>query len=174
MSHRAPITMLQPTTPAHLDEVRLLMRAFVRWHRQRHVEDLALIDEYFDAPAFEEELRSLPGKYAPPDGSLLLALYDDRPAGCVALRKIDNQCCEMKRMFVYEPFHGKGVGKALGEAIIQEGRNLGYAIMKLDTSFRQKEAQQLYAALGFKKVKAYYDLPKKLEDWLVFMEMTLR
>jgi GNAT superfamily N-acetyltransferase len=137
------------------------------------LEDLELIDEYFDAKAFEEELASLPGKYSGPKGCLLLALYDHEPAGCVALREIDNNSCEMKRMFVYDKFHGKGIGRALAEAVILEAKNIGYSLMKLDTSFRQIEAQALYESCGFKKTNAYYKLPKKLEDWLVFMELEL-
>ena len=92
------------------DQVRDLMRAFIGWHRKRHLEDIQLIDQYFDAAAFEEELASLPGKYAPPRGSLLLAMHDGRPAGCVALREIDARACEMKRLFVYPHLHGKGIG----------------------------------------------------------------
>jgi putative acetyltransferase len=77
------------------------MRAFVAWHRQRHLEDLNLLDEYFDLAEFEKEVASLPSKYSPAGGQLLLAYYGNEPAGCVALRRIDEQACEMKRMFLY-------------------------------------------------------------------------
>jgi hypothetical protein len=73
-----------------LNQVRSLMRSFIAWHKDRHREDIHLIDAYFDAEAFEQELLSLPGKYAPPHGQLLLATVDDSPAGCVALREIDS------------------------------------------------------------------------------------
>ena len=149
------------------------MREFLNWHRHRHLEDLELIDAYFDAKAFEEELASLPGKYAPPRGRLLLAFYDGQPAGCVALRAMDAQACEMKRMFVYTQYQGKGVGRALAEALVHEAQTIGYASMWLDTSVRQMEAQSLYQSLGFKKTDPYYELPKRLENWLVFMELKL-
>jgi GNAT superfamily N-acetyltransferase len=149
------------------------MRAFLGWHRQRHLEDLDLIDEYFDAAEFEEELASLPGEYSPPGGQLLLAQCGDEPAGCVALRRIDEQTCEMKRMFLYARFHGKGIGRALGESIIQDARAAGYAIMRLDTSVRQIEAQALYAKLGFRRIDPYYELPAALRKWLVFLELRL-
>ena len=149
------------------------MRAFVAWHRERHVEDTHLIDAYFDAGAFEKELATLPGDYASPDGALLLAYRDDTAAGCVALRRIDSAACEMKRMFVYPQFHGKGVGRALGDAIIREAKRSGYSAMRLDTSVRQMEAQQLYARLGFRRIDPYYELPCAVRDWLVFMELTL-
>lgn len=161
------------TTSEQLDQVRNLIRAFVKWHRERHQEDLELIDSYFDARAFEEELAHLHDKYSPPDGQLLLALYENQPAGCVALRRIDAQTCEMKRMFVDPRFHGKGVGRALAQAILQEARTLGYSLMRLDTSIRQIEAQTLYQRLGFKRIEPYYPLSEDLRNWLVFMELPL-
>jgi GNAT superfamily N-acetyltransferase len=167
------ITVRRPETTAEVDDVRALMRAFVAWHRERHVEDLTLIDEYFDKNEFEEELASLPGKYTPPDGQLFLARYGDKSAGCVALRRIDGQVCEMKRMFLYPQYHGKGIGMTLGEAIIRDARAAGYAIMRLDTSWRQQEAQALYSKLGFQRIDPYYDCPPALKDWLVFFELRL-
>lgn len=163
-----------PTTVEELEQVRLLMRAFVAWHRERHQQDLALIDAYFDDSAFEEELASLPGKYAPPTGQLLLAMVNGAPAGCVALKQIGTEACEMKRMFVYPEYHGRGVGRALGEAVIDAGRTAGCRMMRLDTSIRQAEAQGLYRRLGFREVAPYYELPEDLRNWLVFMELPLQ
>ncbi len=158
---------------AQLDSVRHLMRSFIAWHRERHIEDVALIDSYFDSAAFEQELAGLPGTYAPPRGRLLLATFDDAPAGCVALRAIDDEVCEMKRMFVYPSFHGKGVGLALGQRLIENARQSGYRAMRLDTSIRQAEATGLYRRLGFTPIAPYYELPQNLRDWLVFMELAL-
>jgi putative acetyltransferase len=160
-------------TPQQLDQVRDLMRAFTAWHRGRHREDLELIERYFDAAAFENELASLPGKYAPPRGALLLATHEGSPAGCVALREIDADACEMKRMFVYPQFQGKGVGRALAAAVLGASRSIGYRSMLLDTSVRQSEAIALYRRLGFRDIEPYYDLPPDLRNWLVFMELRL-
>ncbi len=162
-----------PASVADLDHVRDLMRAFIGWHRARHQQDLALIDSYFDAAAFEEELATLPGKYAPPHGELFLATVAGAPAGCVALRGIDATRCEMKRMFVYPEYQGRGVGRALGDAVLSAGRAAGYRTMLLDTSIRQAEAQALYRRLGFREVAPYYELSEDLRDWLVFMERAL-
>jgi putative acetyltransferase len=167
------VNISTPSIPEELDEVRTLMRAFNAWHRARHPQDLALIDSYFDANAFEHELASLPGKYAPPHGALLLATVDGAAAGCVALRRIDDDACEMKRMFVYPQFHGRGLGKALANAVVQAGRDAGYRVMRLDTSIRQTEAQRLYESIGFRYSEPYYDLPDDLRTWLVFMELEL-
>lgn len=168
------VQVLVPTTVEQLDQVRALIRAFVAWHRERHQQDLALIDAYFDAAAFEAELAGLPGKYAPPRGGLLLALVDGEPAGCVALREIDDTRCEMKRMFVYPERQGQGVGRALAEAVIRDARAIGYRTMLLDTSIRQAEAQALYRRMGFRDIAPYYDLPEDLRNWLVFMELPLQ
>ena len=168
------IQIVEPAQPAELDDVRSLMRAFVAWHRARHVEDIALIERYFDQGAFDDELAGLPGKYARPHGRLLLAYVDGQPAGCVALRDLGADLCEMKRMFVPDAFRGHGVGRALCERIIAEGRDAGYRAMRLDTSRRQGEAMQLYERAGFKRIPPYYELSDDVKDWLVFFELALR
>lgn len=171
---RAALRVHVPSSEAELDQVRDLMRAFVGWHRERHVEDRRLIDDYFDADAFAAELAALPGDYAEPAGCLLLATVGEEPAGCVALKRIDDGSCEMKRMFVLPRFQGRGVGRALAREVIEAGARLGYSSMWLDTSVRQAEAQALYQSLGFEIVPAYYDLPDDLRNWLVFMRKDLR
>ncbi|MGZ3664282.1 MAG: GNAT family N-acetyltransferase [Ktedonobacterales bacterium] len=168
-----PIEISRASTPEQLDAVRSLMRAFVEWHRERHDADRALIDQYFDAKTFDAELSGLPGKYAPPCGCLLLARLDERPAGYVALREIDADTCEMKRMFVAPTYRGKGLGRALAEAIIYEAKTIGYTTMRLDTSVRQVEALRLYESIGFREIAPYYDVPSALKEWLIFMELDL-
>ena len=170
---KMPIAVQVPKTPAQLEKGRALMRSFIAWHKERHGQDIDLINAYFDGAAFEDEVASLPGKYGPPRGQLLLATLDGAPVGCVALREIDSGNCEMKRMFVYPQHHGKGVGRALAEAIIKEARALGYRAMRLDTSVRQEEANGLYRRLGFQSIKPYYELPEDVRNWLVFMELEL-
>ena len=167
------IEVAPAVTAEDLDQARTLMRSFVAWHRELHSQDLELIDEYFDARSFEEELASLPGKYSPPAGCLLIARCDGEYAGCVALRPLEAQACEMKRMFVYPRFHGHGVGRALAEAVIRDARSIGYRVMRLDTSFRQRGAQALYAKMGFMRIEPYYEMPDALKNWLVFMQMSL-
>jgi GNAT superfamily N-acetyltransferase len=167
------VAVERPVSAQDLDEVRTLMRAFVAWHRQEHVDELHLVDAYFDQAAFDAELESLPGKYAPPDGDLLLARVGGEAAGCVALRALGGGACEMKRMFVYPRFQGYGVGRALGEAIVAEARRAGHRVMRLDTSRRQEAALALYRKLGFRDGHAYYELPPALEEWLVFLELDL-
>ena len=168
------LTVVEPTNDQELDDVRALMRAFVAWHRERHVDDIALIDRYFDDAEFEAELAGLPGKYAPPEGRLLIAYQDGQPAGCEALRDLSDSTCEMKRMFVPTQFRGMGVGRVLAEAIVAAAEVAGYRRMRLDTSHRQAEAMRLYKAVGFRQIPPYYDLPDDLRDWLVFFERDLQ
>jgi GNAT superfamily N-acetyltransferase len=168
-----PVEVLVPRTAEELDHVRALMRAFVAWHRERHQEDLHLIDRYFDGADFERELAGLPGKYHPPDGQLLLATAAGAPAGCAALRRLDDDACEMKRMYVDGRFRGTGVGRALSVRLLADARSLGFRRLRLDTSIRQPEAQALYRRLGFTPIDPYYELPDDLRGWLVFMELEL-
>lgn len=162
-----------PETPSDLDEARRLIRGFLAWHRESHLDDLELIDAYFDPVAFEAELAGLPGKYGPPDGALLLAWEDGVALGCVASRRVDEDSCEMKRMFVPPAARGQGAGRALGEGIVARARDAGYRQMLLETSVRQAEAMTLYRSLGFVETEPYYDIPPNMSSWLVFFRLEL-
>jgi hypothetical protein len=89
------IEVQQAVSAVQLDAVRTLMRSFVEWSRQRYANYLTQVNAYFDAGAYEAELAGLPGKYAPPQGSLLLSTVDGQSAGCVAFRPFDERTCEM-------------------------------------------------------------------------------
>jgi GNAT superfamily N-acetyltransferase len=167
------IEVREPSTKQELDGVRRLMRAFVDWHRKRHQPDIALIDRYFDVEAFEAELAALPGKYVRPRGSLLAAYDADQTVGCVAMRDLGDELCEMKRMFVPEFARNRGVGSALVDRIIADARSAGYRTMRLDTSWRQTEAMRLYQRKGFSPIAPYYDLTQDMKDWLRFYELAL-
>lgn len=120
---------------------------------------------------FEKELAELPGRYAPPEGRLLLAMENEHAAGCVALRKIANDTCEMKRLYVRPEFRRRGVGKKLTAAIVTAAREIGYDYMRLDTLASMTEAVALYESLGFGRIPPYNENPSADA---IFMELKLR
>ena len=119
---------------------------------------------------FEGELRNIPGEYTAPEGCLLLAKYQDQPAGCVALRKLSDNICEGKRLYVRPQFRGLKIGRKLVEAIIAEARRIGYSSIRGDTVPSMQIAQALYASLGFKEIEPYRYNP--IES-VAFMELEL-
>jgi GNAT superfamily N-acetyltransferase len=105
---------------------------------------------------FERELAELPGPYAPPSGCLLLAMVEDEPAGCVALKRLSDDVCEMKRLYVSSRHRGTGLGRTLAEQILHEARRLGYQAIRLDTvTSVMGSAVSLYRSLGFRDIAAY-------------------
>ncbi len=112
---------------------------------------------------FDAELAQLPGEYAAPRGTLLLALVDGEYAGCVALRPIDDvdyaNAGEMKRLYVRPMFRGFGLGRSLTDALLDRARELGYACVLLDTLDDMEVARALYTDLGFEEIPPYYHNP---------------
>lgn len=110
---------------------------------------------------FADELASMPGKYTPPGGELLLARgTDGTPLGCVALRPTDPPgCCEMKRLYVSPAARGLGLGRALAVAIVAAAERIGYREIRFDTLPTMAEAYGLYRTLGFEDIAPYYDTP---------------
>lgn len=113
---------------------------------------------------FEREVATLPGRYAPPGGRLLLAMEnttgsDEQAIACVALRKLDQDACEMKRLYVRPESRGTGAARQLVESLITEAQAIGYGRMVLDTLPTMKEAHMLYRALGFRETSSYQKNP---------------
>jgi len=108
-----------------------------------------------DFQEFREELETLPGKYAPPLGCIFLAKENGEIIGCVAVRPLGSDICEMKRLYVKPAHRRKKVGRELAVAMIEEAKRLGYRVMRLDTVEAMKEASALYRALGFQPIDAY-------------------
>lgn len=138
------IKILKIATKEDLEEIKNLFREYAKF-----------LEISLDFQDFESELAKLPAKYAEPEGAIFLAKIDSQPAACVALWKLEEGICEMKRLYVKPEFQGLGLGKKMAQTIIEEAKGKGYKIMKLDTLRRLKSANYLYASLGFRETKPY-------------------
>ena len=154
------LTIVPAESAAQLDAIRELLLEY--WENRKL--ELFVFD-------FDQELADLPGAYAPPDGRLFLAQWENKSAGCVALRKLESGICEMKRLYLSPKFRGKGFGKILAEFIINEARKIGYQKMRLDTiQANMQEAIVLYRQLGFNEIAPYRVNPL---PGVIFMELVL-
>ena len=123
-----------------------------------------------DFQDFKAELAHIDAHYAPPRGRLYIALMEDQPAGCVALRYFEAGVCEMKRLYVRPAFRGRAVGRQLAETIIEAAREIGYDYMRLDTVPAMQAANRLYAELGFRAIEAYRYNPV---EGAIYLELKL-
>jgi len=138
--------MMPATTPQQIEQVRRLFREY---------SDATGACECFEG--FAKEIAELPGPYGPPTGHLLLAEVEGHSAGCVAFRKLDEDICEMKRLYVREEFRGRNLGRKLAEALVAEARSNGYRAMRLDTLASMLAAKGLYQSMGFRSIPRYND-----------------
>jgi ribosomal protein S18 acetylase RimI-like enzyme len=136
-------------TPEHIEQTRELFREYEAWF------GLKLCFQNFD-----EEVANLPGKYSLPEGRLYLAFSDEKLAGCIALRKLEDEICEMKRLFVRDEFRGQKIGIKLIEKLFDEAKKCGYKKMRLDTfPAKMGKAVSLYESYGFSQIPPYYHNP---------------
>ncbi|MDS4070051.1 MAG: GNAT family N-acetyltransferase [Candidatus Competibacter sp.] len=142
------MNLIQAQAKGDLEAVRTLFCEYQRFLR---------VDLCFQG--FEEELATLPGRYAPPGGRLLLARDGEQAAGCVALRPLDDGACEMKRLFVRPAYRGRGLGRILATQIVNAAAALGYAVMRLDTLDTLDRAMHIYTSMGFQRRASYYANP---------------
>ena len=146
------VRVFTPDTPAQWEATRALFLEYAQ--------SLA-VDLCFQA--FDQELQSLPGEYAEPRGSLLVATVQGEWAGCCALRPLDSSdysnACEMKRLYVRPKFRGLRIGRRLAEAILDSARLQDYDCILLDTLDDMESARTLYAELGFEEIPPYYFNP---------------
>lgn len=168
------LTITQAVTDEQIEQVREIFAEYFEFLRtgvDAALEGLENVPPQLSGN--QDELLNLPGKYALPEGRLLLAEYDGQTAGCIAFYKLDEGVCEVKRLWVRPQFRGKRVGRALVETLIEEARGAGYSTMLLSTADGLTEAQALYGSLGFEKTEPYFDAPEIVLMHEVFMKLNL-
>jgi putative acetyltransferase len=152
--------IVQAVSNEQIETVRGLFREYEKW--------LGL-DLCFQG--FEQELATLPGKYAPPQGRLFLVYSDNIAVGCAALRPLEDGVCEMKRLFVREGSAGRGFGRSLIKTLINDAKLIGYKRILLDTfPPKMAKAVHLYESHGFRPIEPYYYNPN---PETLFMELAL-
>ncbi len=164
------LQIVEAETPPHADHVVALLRDYVLWLRRRYVKQIDVIDAYFDEREWESELADLKGHYGAPFGGVLLALVDSVPAGCVMMRGIGEDVCEMKRLFVRPAFQGMNIARLLTQRLAKLAAERGYATMRLETGKLQTEAQALYRGMGFCRIAPYYEVSGWFKDNQLFFE----
>jgi putative acetyltransferase len=157
-----PVITIEAASPSQIPAVRELFREYA-----------AGLGFDLSFQKFDDELAALPGEYAPPEGRLLLAEVDGRPAACIALHRFgDEGTCEMKRLYVRPEFRGRAVGRSLVARLIEEARKIGYRRMRLDTVAGEMEAAiALYRSFGFREIPPYRSNP---QPGALFLELDLR
>ena len=120
---------------------------------------------------FDRELADLPVKYAEPEGRLYLAYLHGEPVGCVGMRPLEDNICEMKRLYLRSEARGSGLGRMLIERLISDAREIGYMAMRLDTyPPKMAAAVKLYYEYGFREIEPYYENP---HSGVLYMELSL-
>ena len=127
--------------------------------------------EYLDIQNYDEEINNLEHKYGLPEGRLYLLYFNNKLAGCIGLKKIDNDNCEMKRLYIKEEYRNNHLGEYLVDKIIKDAKEIGYKYMLLDTLPFLKSAINLYKKYGFYEIKSYNNSPM---DTSIYMKLDLR
>jgi putative acetyltransferase len=157
----AAMTAIRPACFSGAEDDAALVRTLMREYAAFLNDSVG--GEHICVDSLEAELAALPGDYAEPEGTVLLAFDGSDSAGCVALKPLhgdqmhpDERACEMKRLWVRASFHGRHIGRRLAEAVIQAGKERGYSAMYLDTMPRSMPvAYSLYRAMDFLPVQRY-------------------
>ena len=144
-------------TPAHgePEEIRPLFQEYT----DMILANVPAFRAYLDIQHYDDETAHLEHKYGPPEGRLYLARWDGAAAGCAGLRRLDENRCELKRLYVRPAFRGRQIGEALLLRLIDAARSIGYQHMLLDTLPFMDSALRLYRRFGFRPIPCYNDSP---------------
>jgi len=167
------VTIAQVESPEQIQQAQELFTEYFAWLKTDVDTDVEDFDDVPSLAGYKEEIAGLPGKFAPPDGRLLLAQHEGKAAGCVAFYKFNDGVCEVKRMWLRPEFRGKKIGRLLMETLIEDARKLGYQSMILNTVDILTAAISLYESLGFVKTEPYYAPGELVLDYELFYKLDL-
>jgi len=167
------LTIGQAVSAEDFRQVQILLAEYFEFLRTDVDTTLDDLDTVPTTAGYRDEIVDLPGRYAPPAGRLLLARYEDEPAGCIAFYQFGVGVCEVKRLWVRPQFRGKKVGRALVEKLITEAYQGGYREMILSTVDVLKEAHKLYRSLGFEPTEPFFTLPPAMMEHEIFLKRQL-
>ena len=151
---------------AYKDEIKSLFNEYTKIL----VENDNNFKNYLELQNYNQETENLEEKYGQPYGRLYIVFFDNSPVGCIALRKIDNENCELKRLYVKQQYRGNNIGRILVEYIIKEATKIGYKHILLDTLPFLTTAIDLYKKLGFYEIESYNNSPM---DNLIYLKYDL-
>ena len=134
------------------------------------IEGDSTFKEYLAVQNYDDEVEHLEDKYGLPKGRLYIAFYDGEVAGCIGLKRIDDDNCEMKRLYVRPKYRGKHIGNFLAQKVIDEARIIGYKNMLLDTLPFLERAIDMYKKLGFYEINKYNNSPM---DKAIYLKLDL-
>ncbi len=173
MRHSGTITIQEAASPLEVAAFGGLISEYVAWCRERYRDDPWFVEMTFNHQGLDAELLALHTLYAPPNGRMLIAEDSDEILGGVAYRHVDDDTCEMKRLFVRTTANGRGLGRKLCEALMQQAARDGYIRMRLDTMQDVVEAIGLYRTLGFTDCAPFVEYPERMQPMMLFMERDL-
>ena len=148
------------------DEIKSLFTEYTEYLVENDVE----FKKYLEIQKYDNEIENLEDKYGVPWGRLYIAFYENQVAGCIALRKLNDTQCEMKRLYVKPEFRNKGIAKMLVEKVISDSKEIGYSSMLLDTLPFLQTAIKMYKKIGFYEIGCYNDSPL---DNTIYMKLDL-
>ena len=164
--------LYQIETSEHRQHVRELFWEYLQC-ANHHVNEEFSVN--FDIAAMLEDDMQTLAKFMPPYGRLLLAEFDEQIAGLACMKKLNDTLCEVKRMYVRPAYRGRGLGRALVQRLIDDAKQMGYSIMRLDSARFMKAAHALYRSTGFQEIESYEgsEIPTEFQQHWVFMELQL-
>lgn len=166
-----PPDIREMTSDDDVEVVRVMLRSYVQWLFDAFPDETEDLCSYYSPERLQEALNEVAAKFVPPIGIALIVRIEGRPVGCVFAHPIEPGIAEMKRLFVLPSARGRGLGRALIEAIIARMGAWGHPTIRLDTAVFLKDAIALYRRMGFVEIEPYISLPPDTDKTAVFMEL---